>query len=190
MERNEEELTPQEKALFEGLSRAQDPPARIEEEIIRQLKNEGLMTTTRTMKRPAYWLAAASIAVVAFFSGLFYGQSQAPQALIDPQQGYMLLLHEPSTFQPGDPMEMFQEYGAWMQSTEEQGVTITGQELALTTQYVSLAGISGDSDGKVFPTTGYFIVEAASMQEAVAIAQKNPHVKYGGEIEVKPFMIR
>jgi hypothetical protein len=47
--------------------------------------------------------------------------------------------------------------------------------------------LSGDEEKR---TTGYFLVEANSFEDAIAVAAANPHIKYGGSIEVKPFMVR
>ena len=108
--------------------------------------------------------------------------------MIEPTKGYMLLLHEDKDFAPGDQMEMFEEYKAWMENTFAKGIKITGQELkdeATLVKGEELKTINSD-----VRTTGYFLVEANSLDDAIKVAQENPHIKYGGSIEVKPYMVR
>lgn len=86
---------------------------------------------------------------------------------------------------------MFQEYAAWMESTFQRGVNITGQELKNEAVIVDanqkLEYLDEGSQEKV---TGYFILEAPSLELALEVAKDNPHLKYGGIIEVKEYMVR
>ncbi len=184
---NQESYSESEKKLFSQLSKEAAPPPHIEENILKRLKAQGLVSGSRVMSWK-HWAAAAAIAILSFLTGSYYQQYQASKDSINPQLGYMLLLHETEDFQPGDPMEMFQEYRSWMQSTYARGVKIQGQELDDEAEWVGIPGES--STFKPYRTTGYFVLEANSLQEAMEIARQNPHVKYGGKIEVKPFIVR
>jgi len=193
---SEEHLSEAEKNLFQALENEKNPPKHIEKNIITQLEQEGLIKKTITMNNYVKWAASLAASVLLFMGGMYYEKSNTQQlnanamVEIEPTKGYILILHEDSNFEPGDPMAMFEEYKSWMDNTFSRGLKITGQELK---QEATL--VKGETQ-EVFPedaetkTTGYFLVEANSYQEAVAVAQENPHIKYGGSIEVKPFMVR
>lgn len=186
---NHDKLTEQEKELFESLPREVDPPAFLEERITDELRQRGLIKKHRAVGRWLSWSGGIAAGILLFAAGLFYGQlTQNTMNTINPSKGYMLLLHEDDSFQPGEPVAMFNEYSAWMENAEASGITITGQELTPGGTLLSANDSREvDSDKR---TTGYFIIEAGSMQEAEEIARANPHLKYGGQIEVKPFMVR
>ena len=66
---------------------------------------------------------------------------------------------------------------------------ITGQELQNEAWRLSADGTTNLNNQEV-RTTGYFIIEAATAEEALAVAKDNPHLKYGGTIELKAYMNR
>ena len=185
----EEQLSEREKALFGQLARTEEPPSSLEDKTMQRLKAKGLLRIS-TKTRYLSWMVGIAASVAAFFLGIFYQQqtNYNDMATIESTKGYMLLLHEDQSFQSGDPMEMFNEYARWMENAMEQGVQITGQELNPEATLVTKSGELEKQTEEV--TTGFFIVEAESMDEAIKIAKANPHVKYGGTIEVKPYMVR
>jgi len=177
---------------FDRLEKETTPPARLEESIIAKLKSEGLIMTTRPRFLFLKYAASLAAALCLFFGGMFFeSQRSAAPAGIDPAHGYMLILHEDAGFKQGEPRAMFEEYSNWMHKTLDRGVKIDGQELKNEAAIVSgdrqVAMLGADAGEKI---TGYFVIEAASMDEALEVAKDNPHVKYGGSIEVKPFMVR
>jgi len=180
-------LTEQEKALFQSLPRETEIPAAVEADTLSRLKSAGMINE----RKHYHWLGwAASIVLVAagFFAGKYYQHINTMNMEINPTKGYMLILHEDPSFSPGDPQSMFEEYSAWMEKTQNNGVKITGQELDTKAISVSRNGATPiESEQRI---TGYFILEAPSLEEATAVAQANPHIKYGGTIDVKPFMVR
>lgn len=189
---NENHLSEEEKKLFQELARKQQPPAHLEKKIVQQLIQEGQIKKRTSMQVYLKWGASIAASILLFLSGMFYGKtSSSPLAQIELSKGYMLLLHEDAQFNPGDPQKMFEEYEIWMENTFEKGVKITGQELKAEAVIVNHLGQANNFDQNAQKrTTGYFIIEASSLNEAVKVAQENPHIKYGGSIEVKPYMIR
>lgn len=186
---NEDKLSKEEQELFNLLSKEKKPPYALEKKLLNKLKDEGLIIRNKT-RIYIKWAASIAASALLFISGVFYEKaSQSKELEVDAKLGYLLLLREDDGFTPGEPMNMFNEYRNWMISTLEQGVKIKGQELKDESINVDK---SGTSDLAVLQerTTGYFILEAESLEQAVLIAQENPHIKYGGIIEVKPFMIR
>ncbi len=187
---SEDRLSEKEQKLFDQLERVKEPPTDLEAKIIKQLKSEGQIINTKPMNTTVKWISGIAASVLLFLGGMYFGQSGQEQLAIEPTKGYMLILHEEEDFSPGDPMEMFEEYGAWMQRTFERGVKITGQELKNEASVVKGNQVSFMNEDVSRKTTGYFILEASSIEEAIEVAKENPHVKYGGIVEVKSFMVR
>ena len=186
---NNEELTNKEKMLLAQMEREQTPPAYLEERVTNSLKAQGLIKARRRRLKWVKWTSAIAASIILFIAGLLIGQLTTQKInTINPNQGYILLLHEDSAFKPGEPMEMFEEYSTWMSDLKEDGITINGQEL--TPEGINVTQAQTQPVSREERTTGYFIIEANSLEEAIEIASANPHVKYGGRIEVKPFMVR
>ncbi len=186
----EEHLNENDQRLFDQLERELQPPAHLEEQLVNQLKFEGHIKENK-MNNIGKIIIAIAASILLFLGGAWYGKSSTSQISITPEMGYMLLLHEDERFTPGEPMEMFQEYAAWMENTFARGVKITGQELVNEAVLIrkGTPNVSQGDEAEV-RTTGYFILEAKSLDEAIAVAQDNPHVKYGGTVEVKAYMVR
>jgi hypothetical protein len=36
---------------------------------------------------------------------------------------------------------------------------------------------------------GYFLIKAGSLEEAVELSKTHPHLKYGGEVEIRPLEV-
>ncbi len=187
---DQEELTPEEQAAFKAMASAHLPPAALENRIVAELKKEGLIKKTRTMNTYIKYAAGIAASVIIFFAGNIVGKQTGSVAEIDPLNGYIMILKEDSNFKPGDPMEMFEEYASWMNGLYNKGVKITGQELkndALEVTASSTTQLDGTDERR---TTGYFIIETKTEEEALAVVKDNPHLKYGGIIELKAFMNR
>lgn len=186
----EEHLNENDQRLFDQLEKELQPPAHIEDQLVNQLKFEGHIKESK-MNNIGKIIIGIAASILLFLGGTWYGKSSTNQITITPEMGYMLLLHEDERFTPGEPMEMFEEYAAWMENTFARGVKITGQELANEAVLIRKGAPNvNQGDETDVRTTGYFILEAKSLEEAIAVAQDNPHVKYGGTVEVKAYMVR
>ncbi len=189
---SEDRLTEQEKALFASLEKTAHPPKGLERKVLGALVDQGLIAENSKTYPIVRWIGAVAASVIFFIAGIIYEKSKnMEQIVIEPTKGYMLLLHEDASFQPGEPMQMFEEYKQWMENTFARGVKITGQELVNEASLVDGQGNVSNLDssaGKM--TTGYFVLEASSLEEALEVAKANPHVKYGGSVEVKKYMVR
>ncbi|MEX0288904.1 MAG: YciI family protein [Flavobacteriaceae bacterium] len=187
-----EELSTYEKQLFRRLERDESPPALMEARIIEKLKSHNLITTKKAnkMNTAFKWIAAAAAAVTLFFFGNYTGKQASAVPEIDPTKAYMLILHEDERFTPGDPQEMYQEYARWMENTMSKGIAMTGNELSNTTSIVDQQQKVTTPDPNSAITTGYFLMEVNSLEAALEVAKGNPHIKYGGTIEVKQIIVR
>ena len=108
---------------------------------------------------------------------------------------YMLLLHEdPSAFDtisPEDMQKIVERYVAWGTRLREAGLLADSHKLADEPGRV-MRGRSGQlrvTDGPYSETKevlgGYFLINAATYDEAVQRARDCPHLEYGGTIEVR-----
>ena len=110
---------------------------------------------------------------------------------------YMLLLHNSSTsaarnVAPGEIGKIVQEYKAWAERLVQEGKLDSGQKLADDPGRVLRPGKNGAAtvtDGPYAESKelmgGYFCIIAPDYDAAVAIARTSPHLKYGGNIEVR-----
>lgn len=183
---NHDELSPMEREVFERLRQPVQPDIQLEERVVNRLKQEGLIRKNREW---VSWVLKIAASVALLAAGIFIGKIIYRPMEAQSQFNYMLVLYEDGRFKPSNPEEMFAEYSIWMTGIEEQGVTIDGQEMKSTSLFLESDGSheAADNERRV---GGYFVIKANSMDQALKIARDSPHLKYGGSIEVKEFMIR
>jgi hypothetical protein len=107
---------------------------------------------------------------------------------------FMLILHEfPGTFtklSPTEIQEILAKYGAWTGKLAGSGKLVSGQKLM--DEGGKILSREGDSpsvvDGPYSETkeviAGYFVIKAASYEEAVEITSDSPHLPFG-RIEIR-----
>lgn len=108
---------------------------------------------------------------------------------------FMLFLHERTTanrdISRDEMMRLINEYSAWAVKMREEGRYVASNKLTDDAGKVLRAanGKVVTTDGPYAETkeivSGYFCIKAANYDEAVKIAQTCPHMKYGGQIEVR-----
>src|SRR6059058_1394565 len=84
----DDELTPQERAMFAALPREREPGRLLEERTVRALREQGLLRATaapgRILRFPAAWISGAMAAGIALFlGGLATGQYVAQRNASD-----------------------------------------------------------------------------------------------------------
>jgi hypothetical protein len=158
------------------------PPADLEPRVIRSLVNRGLLRPSWRRRSPMIAIAAAAI-VAAFALGRLYGGQPKPN-----QSRWVLLLYEDRAFDapaPGAEAARVAEYRAWARATP--GV-VDGAELG-PERYLLAAGRPAESGERssegIGDLAGYFIVAAASWDEARAIAARCPHLEHRGRVVVR-----
>jgi len=108
---------------------------------------------------------------------------------------FMLFLHQSVTNRPNlsrdEAMRMTNEYVAWANKMRQEGRFVGGDKLTDDPGKVlrTRGGKSVVTDGPYAETKeivgGYFCIKATDFAEAVDLAQSCPHLKFGGEIEVR-----
>ena len=109
---------------------------------------------------------------------LIYGSEKAREKMSDQEKG-----------------AIFQQYGEFTEGIQKSGAFQAGDPLQPTSAAITVRGRNGNavtSDGPFAETSeqlgGYYIVEAKSRDEALAIAARVPAVRFGGSVEVRPIM--
>ncbi|MGD8375558.1 MAG: hypothetical protein PVF68_05405 [Acidobacteriota bacterium] len=180
-------------AGMDSLSPEMEPPAALEERVLRTLRDQGLVRAIvparpRDRLRP---VAVAVSLVLALALG-FAGGRLIPGAAGAPSPDYILLVRPgPGEITPvGDEeaMRRFGEYSRWYRDVAARGRMVGGEKLVDDGGFV----LSGDGVAPL-PTAmsatgaveGYFLIRAADDAEAERIASTCPHLKYGGVLEVR-----
>ena len=174
----ENELTPREVEAFGNLPKENIPPKILEDNTIKALKNKKLIMETSLFKK--HWRPVASAIlffVIGHLSATWFvdlNQVQTTQS-----SRFILMLHEDDNFRGNN--ELSEEYFQWLLGIRDQQRFITGEQLADGVNWL-------ESNKEVYGAdrvTGYFILEAENMEEAVLLSKTAPHLKYGGRIEVR-----
>jgi len=112
---------------------------------------------------------------------------------------YMLLIYGDETVRGKMSEEekgaIFQQYGEFTEGIRKSGAFRAGDPLQPTSSATTVRSKNGKTvatDGPFAETKeqlgGYYIVEAKSLDEAIAMAARIPSVRVGGSIEVRPIM--
>jgi len=154
---------------LQQLPREAEPPRAVRDAVTRAAQRAHRRT-------PPYWqaVAAAAVVVAAFFVGRF----TAPRPLdLAPPHEFVLLLYggEPS----GSADTRVSEYAAWASRIRNEGRRVSGERLAEASWTVGAPPADQ-------PLRGFFIIQARNDEDARALAEAHPHVRYGGGIVVRP----
>jgi hypothetical protein len=163
----------------EDLPREIAPPPDLEERSVARLRREGLL---RPATGRAPWWASAAAAVLLFAAGAWSGVMWANARTADvPRSPRFLLLLHGAASSPGEEARTAQAYGAWAARLRNQGRAITGERLG--PQAVVVPPAPAPDAGAL---QGYFVVSAADLADAIAVAEASPHVARGGQVIVRP----
>lgn len=104
---------------------------------------------------------------------------------------FVLLLRGEGRWAEMSPSEIeaaMRHYGQWMRDLRAQGRIAEGEELAPEGKVIGRDG--GITDGPFAEgkegVGGFFIIEAASLDEATQMSRDCPHLSYGGFVEIRP----
>ena len=131
-----------------------------------------------------------------FVAGVTVGKraGDTPQTANAPavEKQYMLLLYTKAgggAAPAGDALQaMIEEYRQWGQTLAEQGRLVGAEKLkgsGCMMQGNEIAELKAPPAGSRV-LGGYFLIRAADLPHAQELAATHPHLKYGGEIEIRP----
>lgn len=163
------------------LYRDASAPAGLRQRVEATLRARGLVSSSRASSwRP---LRAAGLVTAALIAGFLAGRAN----LASPSGGprYLLLLYEDSTYRDDRPTRaIVGEYARWADSLRRHGALELGEKLA-DARVVLRGETSTQMTRGPGGATGLFILRAGTLDEARAIAQTSPHLRYGGHVELR-----
>ena len=185
---------------FDELAREAAPPPELEGRLVAELGRRGLLG--RGTARVRRWRAAAA-ALLTFALGLWAGANRTGEHSALTKRGanvngdekrYLLLLYEPRPIDRRG-LDLVKEYSAWAGGLARSGNLVAAEKLARSERrFGEVARLLGGAPGPVGPLTtetfgeptGFFLIRAASQEEAERIALDCPHLKHGGEVSLRP----
>ena len=186
--------------LLADLRRELPPAVELEDRVVDALAARGLLRPSRFRRARTGLALAAAAALTAFVAGGIVGRLSAPAASRPPgpsgRPTFALFLFEDAAYRSvsGDARrERVTEYVAWGRGLGALGGrTVGGEKLRLEVPGVILDGVAdgipavaAKPDLEIGTMAGYFLIEAASLDDAVALARSCPHLRYGGRILVR-----
>jgi hypothetical protein len=168
------------------------PPPRLEARVVGTLARQGLLLAPALSapRRPVWRVARVLVAAaIVFLVGAITGRMwPSPQTPPPSTPRFVLLLYD-GAIAPGHAHEAarVEEYRRWVRALAESGRSVSGEKLGPSAQQLDpgLAGAPTPSaDGSAL--RGFFIISAASPDDAVAVARTSPHLRHGGRIVVRP----
>jgi len=187
-----ENLSPKEKEAFDSLEKIKIPPASVEDETVKKLKLKKLIRSKHSGVFYLKWASSIAASVVIFLGGWYFGQYGVIKREVSENTAlYLLLLHEDENFRPIELPLMVEEYANWLSQLGSKGRYVAGEELQYHAYWIN----NQEQREETFAVdkdkiTGYFIIEAENSNEALAISQTSPHLKYGGTIELREIVTR
>jgi hypothetical protein len=179
---SDESAGPDERVLQPTPLEAQ-PPAELERRVVAELRRRGLIRGAAPERRR--WALAAALAL-AFALGLVAGARFLPggAASADSRaaQSYLLLLYEPRPLDRAG-VDLVAEYSAWAGGLAKRGQLVVAEKLSGEERRLperESTAVRGDGP------TGFFLIRAANLDEALAIARGCPHLAHGGELALRP----
>ena len=179
---------------LDQLPRELEPPAGLEDRIVQTLNDRGLMAKTGKGRRLLLQiLPLAATLVLGFFLGRV--EPAAPDITTPAaEQGrkFILILRESSDFREqlqAPEEQMVGEYGAWAGQMAEgqllgaEKLKDMGTRFSSQNSQILSSGLAFASEE--YSIAGFFLVQAGTMEEALAIAKTCPHLSYGGVVEVR-----
>lgn len=93
---------------------------------------------------------------------------------------------------PEEMQKVAGDWMAWFKRLSDQGTAVAGNPLEPSGRIVSGKGGRVVADGPFAESKeaigGYFMLDVAGIDEAIAIAQECPGLPYGAKVEVRPVM--
>lgn len=186
---------------LEELSAELDPPAGLEDEVTRTLRERGLITSTpggSGRRLVAAGLAvAASAALVAL--GFLLGRATADGSSPPPdspvvESRFALLLYESEAYEPAtgqDELALYDAYSRWVAEARRRQQFVTGEDFAVSDGLTLSPAADGVSVGRgafveePSVLSGLFVITATDLRDASSLAESLPHLRRGGRVVIQ-----
>jgi hypothetical protein len=171
-------------AELAALPREEAPPPELEGRVVAALAERGLLRRRRGGGAGG-WASLAAASLLAFAVGwLARGgpSSGGPPAAATAGPEFLLLLAGGVDQPPEAEAARVAEYRAWAGDLRRRGLLVSAERLA--PRAVELGG--GAAGTGIEDVSGFFLLRARDLDEAVALAGTCPHLRHGGRVTVRP----
>jgi hypothetical protein len=167
-----------------GLPLELPPPPALEQRIVASLASRRLL---RQGPRRRLWLPVAASLAGLFAGWLLRGVPRPVSSGPEEAGLYLLLLSNDPTAGPSFE-ERVRLYADWARRLRQQGQLEVAEKLEDRGVVVDaeLTGPPRPRDADASDPSGFYLVRAGSLDEAVALARESPHVRLGGRVTVRP----
>lgn len=156
------------------------PDPDLERRVVAALRERGLLRRRSGLGRVlAALAAAATFAAIGFGAGSWRARASAPGAT---GPLFVLLLTDEAGAGTAPASAMgarVEEYRSWAIRLRQQGRLVGAEKLKDAAEVLGPAAADGTR------ISGYFVIRAASRQEALDLARSHPHLRYGGAIALR-----
>ncbi len=169
---------------FDPLTREDPVEKRTQDRTVTALRAARLLRSGGPSGSLLRTLRLIAATVVLFLAGAFWGARPDTGTGEPPLPRYALLLLEDSTFSGTATVghdSLVAEYAAWAGELAGTGSLVVGEELDQASYPLGEVG-----PGAADRVTGLFVIAAESLERALDIARRCPHLRYGGGIVVRP----
>ncbi len=167
-----------------SLPREPAAPAGLEERLVRRLAARGLVRRRSTVR----WLLPLAASLAGLALGWWGRAATAVPTPAAADRGSLFLLLLSNDPPAGPPVaERVELYRAWARRLAAEGRLATAEKL--TDARVVVEGGRAEaapSGSDPAAPTGFFLVRASDLAEAVALARSSPHARLGGRVTVRP----
>jgi hypothetical protein len=184
-----EERDDREDEALRALSREEPPPPELEERVVAALRETGVIGR-RGRRSTAGWLRLAAALACVGLGWLARGALPAAPPASPPTpapessaQGSLYLLLLSPLAKDADPeieAALVQEYGSWARRLHGEGRLVSAEKLGRGVRWVPAAAAQSAAN-----VSGFFVIRAANLDEAEAIARACPHIRHGGRVLVR-----
>jgi hypothetical protein len=193
MSERDHEWTPDERAALRSLRSAAEPPAELEDQVVRALRAGGELDDAR--RRPLPRVTQAAALAAAMVAGALLGRATAgttpPPVASPPAEAALaagptwLLLLRAAPTQDGTPeATLVAEYTRWYDDLARDGRVVLAAALEDSVRLVGPEGERSEGSG-LGDVQGFFILTGDDADGAVTAAAESPHVGHGGLVEVR-----
>jgi hypothetical protein len=171
-------LSPEQLSALRG---PKSPPASLEEATVARLRAMGVLRKPGLVVRPLPGFLALCCS---FLLGLAVWPLLPALHPWDSRPQFLLLLYGERQRRPGQGHR--DEYVAWARRLAARGQLTGDGEL---TGEVDILKKTVPAEGAEEPL-GFFVLRASDRAEALKLSMGCPHLRYGGRVELRPFVVR
>jgi hypothetical protein len=179
------ELTDTEREALQALRATPPLPADLAARLVSTLRERGELRGGAAARRWRILATAAAALLAGFLIGRLSDPSPTEPAARDGERYLLLLKATGRLVSDAEERGLVAEYGAWASRLRREGVVISGEKLDDQRTLLTADQRRADVGPTAGALAGYFLVGASNERHALAVAASCPHLRHGGEIEVR-----